>query len=56
MESVPVAFRSNFDHGLPPFVQLVGEFEILQLNLTTDKLFVKLGKRAVKALEKFESG
>ena len=44
----------KFNDGLPGAVKLVGKPQILQLDVAADKLLIELGKRPVKALEKFE--
>lgn len=46
-----VAFLAQLNDCLPGFVKLVGQPQILQLNLTANKLLIELGERSIKALE-----
>ena len=48
------AFGFDLNNRPSCFVKPIGKPEVLQLDLTADKLFIKLRKRSVKALQEFK--
>jgi hypothetical protein len=43
-----VALGFEIDDNLLGFIELVGQFQVLELDITADKLLIKLGKRSIK--------
>jgi hypothetical protein len=50
VQGAAVALGLQFNNGLAGFVELVSKPQVLELNLTADKLFIKLGEASIEPL------